>query len=198
MTRALWLALVMLVPLTSGCLGLGSVAPATIPDETIEQNDWRQTRDDRQGLVGGLAEVAIVEYEPPSSAVAKVAGVLVATLNDIPLLDERERLVPLALEKIEEDRGVRFEEAGTRSLELVNLETTVEGTEYDIRQGPNEAKGLLFTPSCGDFVVVVAYGPIDSGGDDGGGLPIIGDSAGQSGFVHDYAKARSIARTVVC
>lgn len=189
----------MLTALTSGCLGLGSVEPAEIPDETVEEHDWRQTRDERQDYAGGLAELATYEYEPPSNAVAKVAGVMVATLNDLPILDERERLIPIALEKIEEDRGVEFQETGTRSMELINIGSTVEGTEYDIRQGPNEAKGVLFTPECDDFVAVVAYGPIDSGGDDdGGGLPIIGDTAGQGGFVHDYEKARSIAQAVVC
>lgn len=201
MARALWVALILVASLTSGCLGLGSVEPADIPEEG--RDDWRQTRNDRQDYAGGLAELVTVEYEPPENAVAKVAGVMVATLNDLPILDERERLIPIALKKIEEDRGVEFVESGTRSMELVNLGSMVEGTEYDIRQGPNEAKGVLFTPDCEDFVVVVAYGPLADGGEDGNGsLPIIGDdptgTTAGSAIENHYAKARSIAKTVVC
>lgn len=183
MHRAIWLALALVAPLTAGCLG--SVTPASIPEQALSQNGWSETRDERQSIAGGLAEVVTREYT--KGGTQALAGAIVATLNDIPILDERERLIPIALEQVEEQQGITLRETGTRTLQLTNLGVTVTGTEYDIEGAALPAKGVLFTPSCGDFVVVVAYGTLPQQGG------VLGGSAPDR-----YGEARDVARTVTC
>lgn len=124
----------------------------------------------------GLGELETITYETNRG----FAGVTVATLNDVPLLDERSRVEPAAIEQIEERYGVQLEETGTTTLELANRDAQVQGTEYDVQGAPAEAKAVLFPVDCDPFVLVVAYG-----------------LAG-SGFGASYQDAQDVGRHVVC
>lgn len=172
-----WPVFLGLLLLTSGCLGLGGVSPAVVPSEDLPSS-WSQTDQDTQGIAMGLGELETLTYEANSRA----TGVVVATLNDVPLLDERSRVEPRAIQEIESRYGVQLEESGTTTLELINHGSQVEGTEYDVQGIPVDAKAVLFEVGCDPFVLVIAYG-----------------TTSDTRFTDPtYGEAKEVARHVVC
>ena len=182
MHRSVWLAILLLASLTAGCLG--NVEPAEIPEEAYEERGWQKTRDDTQSLALGLVEVVIREYSDPQG----FSGITLATAPDFPFIDEENDLIPLALDRVEEDQGVEFVPIGTRTLQLANIGGQVTANEYDVRGKGVPAKAVIFSPSCNDFVAVVAYGVSTSS--DGGLFGGSGTSL--------YKEAQEISRRVVC
>lgn len=148
-----WPVLLGLLLVTSGCLGLGGVSPAYIPSQDLPAS-WSE--DDRvsQAIAMGLGELETITYETNDG----FAGVTVATLNDVPILDERSRVVPAAIDRIEQRHDVTLEESGTTTVELVNQGGQTSGTVYDVQDAPADAKAVMFTVDCDPFVLVIAYG----------------------------------------
>lgn len=170
-------ALALVAP---GCLG--SVTAATLPDDALASENWREARRDRQSVAMGTAEVVLVDYAPRDNRHALGAGITVATGNDVPLYDEA-ALIPEALSRIEERKGVEFREIGDRSIQLTNAGGSVTGTEYAIDGAPGNGRALVFEVDCDDFVVVAAWGATESGLLGGGNL---------------YQEALDVARNVRC
>ncbi len=168
--------------LTAGCLG--GVDAAEIPDQTLSQEGWELKSEERDSVVLGMGEKVSREYGK-RGGVAGVMGVMVVTVNDVPLVDEK-KFIPGALEEVEKSQGIQFEETGTTQLSLTNLDTTVSATEYRVTKDNLNGDAVLFTPNCGSFVVVVGYGASGAGGVGFGG---------ESNFSQE---AQRVARTVAC
>lgn len=180
MRRAALLAVGLLLPLTSGCLG--SVQPAEIPASTLNQKGWQEHSTTSQSLAAGLGEKVTKEYR--KSGGSQLTAVLVVSANDVPILDES-RFIPQAIERIEQQRNIQLDKQGTTPLELPNLGgTSITADEYRFQKGTTTGKAVLFTPSCGPFVVVAGYGVTGAGG--------------ISGTSSTYAQAQDVARTVDC
>lgn len=179
MHRAGWLAIVLLMPLTAGCLG--SVTPAEIPASTLNQKNWVEHSSSSEALVAGIGEKVTTEYR--KSGGSQLSAVLVVSANDIPILDER-RFIPQAIERIEQQRNIQLDKSGTTDLQLSNLGgTQITADEYRFQKGSAKGKAVVFTPSCGPFVVVAAYG--------------VTDPAGLTTST-TYGEARDVARAVSC
>lgn len=148
-----WSVLLGLLLLTSGCLGLGGVSPAFVPSEDLPAS-WSETDRDTQSIAMGLGELETIAYQTNDG----FAGVTVATLNDVPLLDERSRVVPAAIDQIEQRHDVTLEESDTTTVELVNQGGQTSGTVYDVQGAPADAKAVMFTLDCDPFVLVIGYG----------------------------------------
>ena len=180
----------LLALLTPGCLG--SVTPAEIAPSALQQNNWRESSRSTQSVALGLGEVVQIEYGERAPAVSQFAsGIILVTANNVPLLTEA-RFIPQALERVEQQRGVEFVATGSRSLSLTNLGASITGTEYDIRGAVAPAKALVITPDCSDFVVVAAFGVVETGGSGGG---IFG---GGSSGTRPYDRALQVAAAVTC
>lgn len=179
-------ALLLGLIVSSGLAGcLGSVEPARIPQQSLQENGWSQTKSTSDNLVWGLGDLEIRDYEPESG----FAGATVATVNDVPLVDEEERLLPRAIERIEERRDVNLSKIGTERITLVNVGSTIEATEYEVQGAPGPARALVFTPTCAPFVAVASYGLQTSG--DGG---VFGSDEERT----PYQEAKDIGRHVAC
>ncbi len=178
MHRAWLLAFVLVVPFASGCLG--SVEAAEIPDP--EQEGWSQTSQDEESMAFGLAQVVTLEYEPNTGA--GTTGVIVASTTNVPVFDE-ERLLPMALEQVENERGIDLRQDGETTLTLANLDgVEVVADRYAFEKDGVEGKAVLFTVDrCDPFVVVVGYGVTDPAG-------MFADPT--------YDEAREMASTVTC
>lgn len=161
MHRAGWLAIVLLMPLTAGCLG--SVTPAEIPASTLNDEGWTEHSSSSGALAAGIGEKVTKEYRPTNDQ--GTTAVLVVSANDIPILDES-RFIPQAIERIEDQRKIDLNRQGTVSLDLVNFDTPVDADEYTFQKGGANGKALVFTPDCDPFVVVAAYGITGAGGFD--------------------------------
>lgn len=187
------IALVASVALT-GCLG--SVEPAKIPQQTLDEHGWEQTREDRAEIASGLGERVILSYQGGNTR-----GVTTVSANDVPVFDESS-LLPVLVEQVERQQGVKLEETGEREIQLNNLDTTVTATVYDVKEGPADAKAVVFTAPCSSFAAVLAWGATGSGSDGGGGLPgpIPGVDDGSQDSSNDtaYQEAIDVARDVVC
>ncbi len=153
MDRRWWPVLLGLLLSTTGCLGLGGVDPAFVPANDLPPS-WSE--DDRvsQGIAYGLGELETISYSTNDG----FAGVTVATMNDVPFVDERSRAVPAAIEQIEKRYGVTLEESGETTIELDNQESQVQATVYDVRGAPTDAKAVMFDIDCDPFVLVLGYG----------------------------------------
>lgn len=181
MRRTLWASLVLASLLLSGCLG--SVSPAEISQNTLDQRGWSETNTDEQSVAMGLAQIVTKDYEPNGSP--QGTGAIVATTNNVPILDES-RFIPRAIERVEQQRNIELEEAGTTTVSLPEL--GVEGVDaqlYTFQKSGASGKAILFTPdTCGPFVVTVGYGITGAGG--------------ISGVEQTYNEAKNVARNVVC
>lgn len=186
MDRAWLVAALALVLVTTGCLG--SAQAAHVPAEDAEAKGWEETGSTSETVAMGLAEKKSRDYAPSSGTPR--AGVTVVSATDVPLFDES-RFIPDAIERLEQQYGVDFEESGTTQLQLANLDATVTATVYDVKGGPSEAQAVLFEAPCSSFVVTAAWGTTGSGG--GGGL-FGGSSDGES----YYEQAKDVARHVTC
>lgn len=171
------LAALLLVSTLTGCLG--SVDPATLPPEALDTHGWSQQGSSSQSLVLGLGDLEIRDYGPGSG----FAGATLASVNDVPLVSEEDRVLPRAIDRVEEKRGVEFTSPSTGSLELTNRGTTVEATEYDVEGADGPAKAVLFTPECGPFVIVAGYGTT---------------ATGLTGGAAPYDDARDVVKSVTC
>lgn len=182
MQRSVWIALVVLLPAMGGCLG--DVEPAQISQETLNNENWEQVSSEEQSLAMGLATLVTNDYRCASAcgggslggADVQTSGVIVASTNDVPILDER-RFIPAAIEKVEEERNINLEESGNTMLSLPNLGEDVNATTYTFTKSGVNGKAVLFTPDCSSFVVTVGYG-------------VVQDSI--------YEDAKNIARQVTC
>lgn len=170
--------MVLLVPLTAGCIG--SVDAAEVPNAKDE--GWSQTSEDNQEMAFGLVEVVTKEYNPDSTG--DTTGVIVASATSIPLFDE-ERLLPMAIEQVEQERGITLTETGETTVSLANLGgVEVVADLYEFEKDNVEGQAVLFTvDQCDAFVVVVGFGITDPAG-------MFGDST--------YGEARDMATTVTC
>lgn len=148
-----WPPLIGLLLLTSGCLGLGGVSPAYVPNEDLPAS-WSEEDRVSQAIAMGLGELETIGYESSDG----FAGVTVATLNDVPFVDERSRVVPAAIDKIEEQYGVTLEESGSTTIDLANQGGQAQGTVYDVQGAPADAKAVMFAVDCDPFVLVLGYG----------------------------------------
>lgn len=187
------LALVASVSLT-GCLG--SVEPAKIPQQTLDEHGWEKTREDRAEIAGGLGERVILSYREGNTR-----GATTVSANDVPIFDESS-LLPVLIEQVERQQGVKLEETGEREIQLNALDATVTATVYDVKEGPADAKAVVFTAPCSSFAAVLTWGTTGSGSDGGGGLPgpITGVDDGSQDSSGDtaYDEALEVARDVVC
>lgn len=161
----------------AGCLG--SVDPATIPAEALERHDWSRQASTSQNLVLGLGDLEIRGYGPGSG----FAGATLASANDVPVVSEENRVLPRAIQRVEEKRGVRFKDPSETTIRLENRGTTVQATVYDVEGAGGPAKAVLFTPNCGPFVIVAGYGTTTSG---------------LFGGASPYDEARDVVGSVVC
>lgn len=179
MKRAWLVAVALLLPVASGCLG--GVTPAEIPKSTLNQQGWSQTSSTSESLVAGMGEKVTKEYRPNGGT--DLTGVIVVSVNDVPILDES-RFIPQALEQVEEKRNIQLNEAGSTTLTLINLDGSTDADLYDFQKSGASGKAVLFTPNCSSFVVVVGYGVTGAGG--------------ISGFETTYQEAKNTARGVAC
>lgn len=164
MERAGLVALLLVLPALTGCLG--SVEPATIPQSTLSEKNWELAKTDEQSIAMGLGQLVTKDYRPrsgggPLGGGTKMSGAIVATSNDVPVLDET-RFIPRAIEKVEKRRNIDLKEAGTTELDLPNVGggTTVTAQLYTFTKSGIQGKAALVTPACGPFVVAVGYGVV--------------------------------------
>lgn len=174
MRRLLLAASLAAVVLLAGCLG--SVEPATIDESSLQNQGWSEQSRSSDSLFLGMGDLVRVEYGP--SGGADFAGATVATVNDLPVVDEEEQVLPRAIEQVEEQEGVKFTQPSERSLDLAQMGTTVSATEYVVEGAPAPAKAVIFTPDCPDFVIVAGFG-----------------TTSPANFYND---ARNVVRGVVC
>ncbi len=179
MKRAWLVSVALLLPVASGCLG--GVTPAEIPQSTLTQKGWSETSSSSESLVAGMGEKVTKEYRPNGGT--DLTGVIVVSVNDVPILDES-RFIPQALEQVEQERNIELTEAGSTTLSLVNLDGSIEADVYDFQKSGASGKAVLFTPSCSSFVVVVGYGVTGAGG--------------LGGVDTTYQEAKNTARAVAC
>lgn len=179
--RTALLAGLLVVAMTAGCLG--DVQPAAISEAELNERGWSQTDASEQSVAMGLGQIAQSEYRPNGGS--DVTGVTVATTTDIPILDER-RFIPQALEKVEENRGIQFTEAGSTTVSLPELGVDSSEAElYTFSKDGADGKAILITPDqCDSFVVTVGYGVTGAGG--------------FQATDATYEEARDVARNVVC
>lgn len=137
--------------LAAGCLG--SVEAAKIPQKSLPSG-WSLQNEKSESIAFGLAQLKTREYGTGSG----LAGATVASVNDVPVLDERERVLPRAIEKVEEKKGVKFKNPSSLSVQLTNLDQKAPATEYDVEGARGPAKALIVTPNCGPFVIAAGYG----------------------------------------
>ncbi len=167
---------VLVVPLVAGCLG--DVDAAELPDP--EAQGWSMTSEDRDEMAFGFVEIVTKEYEPDGSL--GTTGVIVASAPSVPLFDESQ-LLPMALEQVEQERGITLTKVDETSLTLTNLGMDTSAEVYDFQKDGAEGQTILFTPgACDAFVVVVGYGITAAG--------MFGETA--------YQEARDMAASVVC
>lgn len=169
--------------LTTGCLG--SVTPASIPDPAVQEADWEETTRSEESVAMGLGQIVTIEYHPQQNS--RLAGVAVATANDVPILDET-RFIGDALEDVEAQYNIELTETGSEPIQLANLGTGVDATLYRVedQSSPGEGKAILFVVPCDDFVVVIGWGPHEESS------RFLGED------VPSYQDARSLARQVAC
>jgi hypothetical protein len=179
---ALVAALIATVPM-AGCLG--SVDAAEISQSSLDDNNWQQTSRSEESVGGGLGQLVTINYEPsnPVNENIDATGAIVATANDVPILDE-ERFIPDAIEKVEQQRNIDLEKTGTTTIDLVNLDTDIQGDVYKFEKQGAEGKAVLFTLNqCDPFVVTVGFGVTGGGG---------------FGVEKTYEEAKNIVRGVQC
>lgn len=149
--RHLALALVA-ATLTAGCLG--GVEAATIPAQS-QPSGWSEKGQDSQSLVAGLGTLELRDYGPSGN---DFSGATIATMNDLPIVDEREQVLPRAIERVEEQRGVTFTNPSDKTVQLTNLNQQAPATEYDVEDAGGPAKALIITPDCDAFVIAAGFG----------------------------------------
>lgn len=166
---------------TAGCLG--SVSGARISQSTLDESGWSKTSDQTKGVAMGLGELENKEYQPSSSS--QGTGAIVATTNDVPILDES-RFIPQALERVEKQRNIELQKSGTTEVSLPELGVdAIEAQLYTFQKSGANGKLILFTPDqCDGFVVAAGYG-ITGGG-------------GVAAPSPTYQTAKDVARGVVC
>lgn len=176
----MWAGLLVMAML-AGCLG--DVQPAEISDQTLQQKGWSQTDSSDETVAFGLGQITTRDYRPSGGTDA--TGATVASTTDVPILDER-RFIPQALERVEEQRGISFQEDGTTTVSLPSL--GIDSTEADVytfTKGGADGKAILITPEeCDSFVISVGYGVTGTGG--------------FQATDKTYQEAKEIARNVVC
>lgn len=169
-------ALLLLTVALAGCLG--GVTAAKLPSSTLQDHGWSRTDRSSRSLVMGLAELKVRDYESEDG----FAGATVASMNDVPIVSEEKRVLPRAIKRIEKQRNVDLVKTGTRTMDLANLDATVDADVYRVENAPGEAKAVIFTPPCGPFVIVAGYGSTGSG--------LVAGAT--------YEDAREVVRHVVC
>lgn len=180
MREALWIGVVMATLLTAGCLG--GVDAAEIPEQTLQDNDWREDDVSEESVALGLGEIVTKDYRPQNSMGA--SGAMVVTTTDVPILDER-RFLPQAIEDVEEERNMQFNKADTTTIQLPELGIEVEGDVYNFQKSGVDGKAVVFTSdACDSFVVGVGYGVTGGGGF--GADPVT------------YQEARRVVSQLVC
>lgn len=178
MRRLMLLAIVVAAGLAAGCLG---VTAAEIPEDERNSANWQETSSEEETVAFGLAELVTKEYRPNSDL--GVTGATVASAPDVPLYDES-NLLPRALEKVEQERGIDLTHTGETTLSLTNLGADTDADLYRFEKDGAQGRLVLFdAPGCDSFVVVAGYG--------------VTDPAGISGEA-TYGEARDLARTVAC
>lgn len=153
MRRHLLVAALVAAVSLSGCLG--SVTPATVPQSTLDDEGWVEKDSTSDSLFLGVGSVERRNYGPPGD---DFTGATVATVSDLPVIDEREQLLPRAIENVEEERGVSFEDPTSKSVQLTNMDQEAPATEYDVKGAGGPAKALVITPNCEPFVVAAGFG----------------------------------------
>lgn len=138
--------------LTAGCLG--SVEAATIPQESMPSG-WSEKNSESDSLVLGLGSLELRDYGPSGN---DFSGATIATMNDLPIVDERDQVLPRAIERVEEQRGVRFTNPTGLTVQLTNLGQEAPATEYDVEGAGGPAKALIVTPDCDAFVIAAGFG----------------------------------------
>jgi hypothetical protein len=171
MSRRLLVAAVVLAALTAGCLG--SVDAAEIPSESMPSS-WSEKSTENKGVAGGLVTLKIRDYGPAGN---DFSGATIATMNDFPVLDERDQVLPRAIERVEKQRNVTFTNPTSMKVNLTNLNQQAPAEEYDVEDAGGPAKALVITPDCEDFVIAAGFGTT------------IGDQ---------YDDAKSAVKGVVC
>lgn len=166
---------------TAGCLG--SVNGAKISQSTLNENGWSKTSDKTDGVAMGLGELVNREYRPSSSS--QGTGAIVATTNNVPVLDES-RFIPKAIERVEKQRNIDLQKSGTTEVSLPELGVdAIDAQLYTFQKSGANGKLILFTPDqCSGFVVAAGYGITGGGG-------IAAPSP-------TYQTAKDVARGVVC
>lgn len=149
--RILALSLVAAL-LTAGCLG--SVEAASIPPESMPSG-WSQKGSESDTLVLGLGSLELRDYGPSGN---DFSGATIATMNDLPVVDERNQVLPRAIERVEEQRGVTFTNPSDLTVQLTNLNQEAPATEYDVEGAGGPAKALIITPDCENFVIAAGFG----------------------------------------
>jgi hypothetical protein len=180
MRTTLWAGLLALA-MVAGCLG--SPDPAGISDATLNEHGWSQTDQTEQSVAMGLGQISTRDYRGPGNQ--DTTGATVATATDVPILDER-RFVPQAIERVEEQRGIDFKEAGSTTVSLPELGVdNAEANLYEFQKDGANGKAILITPDqCDGFVISVGFGVTGAGG----------FSASDA----TYEEAKDVARNVVC
>lgn len=180
MSQVRWAVLLALATLATGCLG--GVTPAKISQSTLDNNGWSQTNRQEQGVALGLGQLVQRDYRPSGSPPG--TGAVVASTNDVPILDES-RFIPQALERVEQERNIDLQESGTTTVSLPELGgQQVEAQLYTFQKSGATGKAILLKPDqCDPFVVAVGYGITGGGG---------------VGIQKTYNEAKRVVRGVVC
>lgn len=181
MRKPWWIVVLVASLLTTGCLG--SVSPARIDQGTLDDKGWRETDTTEESVAMGLGQIVTKDYRQRGGQ--EGTGAIVATTNDVPILDES-RFIPDAIEQIEQQRNIQLERSGETTVSLPTLGVDeINAQLYTFQKSGASGKAILFTPDqCSDFVVTVGYG--------------ITGAAGISGIEKTYNEAKDIARNVVC
>lgn len=181
MTRALLAGLFTLSLLMTGCVG--SIDPARLPADTLEDHGWEQTRATNGEVAGGAAHSALYTYHGNASQ-----GIAVLSANDVPFVDEAS-LLPALLEEVEAQDGVGFNKTGERNLTLSRLNTSITAQQYRVTNASEgEANALMFTPPCTAFVAVLGWGVNETGE----------QADGTQARTSPYMETLQVASNVVC
>jgi hypothetical protein len=177
MRTALLVALAVMAPV-AGCLG--DVQGASISEQKLQEEGWSQSDSSEKSVAMGAAQLVTTDYRPNGGG--DTTGVTVATTNDVPILDEK-RFIPQAIERVEEQRGIDFQEDGSTKVDLPELGVDQADAQlYKFNKDGAQGKAILITPDqCDGFVITVGFGV----------------TQGVTGAA-TYEPAKDVARHVVC